>query len=100
MAQAALDSKAQIWLTDDNPRTESAEQIFSDVLSCPGSEHFSCEHDRSAAIQRACESDVELIVIAGKGHEHYQDIAGVKQPYSDEAVLLKLGFEKAGGHDA
>ncbi len=100
MAQAALDSKAQVWLTDDNPRTESAEQIFSDVLSCSGSEQFSCEHDRSAAIQRACESDVELIVIAGKGHENYQDIAGVKQPYSDEAVLLKLGFEKAGGHDA
>lgn len=100
MAQAALTSKATVWLTDDNPRTENNEQIFSDVLSCAGAEQFSCEHDRSRAIQLACESDVELIVIAGKGHENYQDIAGVKQPYSDEAVLLQLGFEKAGGHDA
>lgn len=100
MAQAALNSKAQVWLTDDNPRTENNEQIFSDIFSCPGAEQFSSEHDRSTAIKMACESDAELIVIAGKGHEKYQDIGGVKQPYSDEAVLLQLGFEKAGSDDA
>jgi len=100
MAEVAVNSGAQVWLTDDNPRSENSEQIFADVLACSGSEKFSQEHDRTRAITQACESEAELIVIAGKGHENYQEVAGIKHPYSDEAVLTALGFSKAGGSHA
>ena len=96
MADVAVRSGVDVWLTDDNPRFEDPQQIFADVLSAAGSDAFHTEHERSAAIASAVASDAELIVIAGKGHENYQDVGGVKHPYCDEQVLLDLGFAKAG----
>ena len=87
-------------LTDDNPRSENPQQIFADVLA--GGVSFKQQHDRTLAIQSAIASAGAdgLVLIAGKGHENYQDIMGVKHPYSDESVLLALGYRKAGGdHD-
>jgi UDP-N-acetylmuramoyl-L-alanyl-D-glutamate--2,6-diaminopimelate ligase len=94
---AALADK--VWLTDDNPRTESAEQIFNDVSDSPDASDFTYIHDRASAITAAIEATPEdgVLMIAGKGHENYQDIMGVKQKYSDEAVLLSLGYQRAGG---
>ncbi|WP_419811560.1 UDP-N-acetylmuramoyl-L-alanyl-D-glutamate--2,6-diaminopimelate ligase [Bacterioplanoides sp.] len=100
MADVAVSSEAEVWLTDDNPRTEDPQQIFADVLTAKNSEQFHQQHDRTLAITEAVNSTAELVVIAGKGHENYQEVAGIKHPYSDEAVLLKLGFEKAGGQYA
>jgi UDP-N-acetylmuramoyl-L-alanyl-D-glutamate--2,6-diaminopimelate ligase len=56
-------------------------------------------HDRAAAITAAIEATPEdgVLLITGKGHENYQDIMGVKHNYSDEAVLLSLGYQRAGG---
>ncbi|WP_430459953.1 UDP-N-acetylmuramoyl-L-alanyl-D-glutamate--2,6-diaminopimelate ligase [Thalassolituus sp. LLYu03] len=87
-------------LTDDNPRTEDPHQIFADVLA--GAPELAHEHNRTAAIRQAVTSAGAdgIVLIAGKGHENYQDIMGVKHPYSDESVLLSLGYQKAGGaHD-
>jgi len=100
MAAAALASGAQVWLTDDNPRSEDPQQIFNDVLQAPGSEVFHCCHNRREAIIQACDSDAGLIVVAGKGHENYQEIAAVKHDFSDAEVLMSLGFSKAGGQHA
>ena len=88
-----------VWLTDDNPRTESAEQIFNDVSDSPDASDFTYIHDRAAAITAAIEATPEdgVLLITGKGHENYQDIMGVKYNYSDEAVLLSLGYQRAGG---
>ena len=88
-----------VWLTDDNPRTESAEQIFNDVSDSPDASDFTYIHDRATAITAAIEATPEdgVLLIAGKGHENYQDIMGVKHKYSDEAVLLSLGYQRAGG---
>ena len=53
------------------------------------------EIDRSKAIEIALAEldEQDLLLIAGKGHEAYQDIDGIKHPYSDEAVLLSLGYQ-------
>ena len=61
---------------------------------------FHCCHNRREAIIQACDSDAGLIVVAGKGHENYQEIAAVKHDFSDAEVLMSLGFSKAGGQHA
>jgi UDP-N-acetylmuramyl-tripeptide synthetase len=88
MAAAAERGADKLVVTSDNPRTESAQTIIEQILaglSSPSIAHV--QPDRSAAIafavSRAKSHDV--IVIAGKGHEDYQDIAGVKYPFSDLA---------------
>ena len=74
-------------LTSDNPRTEDPQAILRDVLAGmqqPG--HV--EVDREAAIHWAVSQARagDVVLVAGKGHEEYQDIAGVKRPFSDFRV--------------
>ncbi len=100
MCAAAAELSDQVWLTDDNPRYEDPQQIFADALS--GGEDIHTEHDRSVAIRTALQATPAdgIVLIAGKGHEDYQDIMGVKHPYRDAAVLEQLGYRRAGGvHD-
>lgn len=87
MMSAALAGADHVWLTSDNPRTESIEQIFSDTLS--EAQHdaaFSFEVDRRRAISQAIlsASPDDIVLIAGKGHETYQDIQGVKYSFDDK----------------
>ena len=84
IAQARADVAV---VTSDNPRSEAPEAIIADILagmSAPG--HVDADRARAIdwAIAQAQAGDV--VLIAGKGHEEYQDIAGVKQPFSDFAV--------------
>jgi UDP-N-acetylmuramyl-tripeptide synthetase len=86
MAAAAERGADKLVVTSDNPRAESAQTIIDQILaglSSPSSAHV--QPDRSAAIAFAAEraKPHDVIVIAGKGHEDYQDIAGVKYPFSD-----------------
>lgn len=99
MAVIAQAHATQVWLTDDNPRGESSDQIFADVLAADGSENFYCIHDRRTAIEQAlAKTDNDgILVITGKGHEAYQEIAGVRHAYSDADVLMAQGYHKAGG---
>lgn len=95
MARAAATGADQVWLTDDNPRFEDPQQIFADVLQEPAAQPFIQQHDRRAAITAAI-AELEQgdgVIIAGKGHEPYQDICGEKRPYSDAEVLAELGFK-------
>ena len=79
-----------VWVTSDNPRTENADGILAqirvgvDELASDTLEIHQ-EVNRKAAIDRAIQnaSANDVILIAGKGHEAYQDIMGVKHPYSD-----------------
>ncbi|EAT10952.1 UDP-N-acetylmuramoyl-L-alanyl-D-glutamate--2,6-diaminopimelate ligase [Bermanella marisrubri] len=85
MAQAAINFADSVLLTSDNPRSESPEQILADMVQGLKKEVPS-ELDRKQAIQSAilnAKSD-DLIVIVGKGHEDYQEIHGVKYPFSDQ----------------
>ena len=92
MMAAAMQNADYVWLTSDNPRTESIEQIFSDVLAQTNKdESFSFEPDRRIAIHQAILSagPNDVILIAGKGHETYQDIQGVKHHFNDKEEALK-----------
>jgi UDP-N-acetylmuramoyl-L-alanyl-D-glutamate--2,6-diaminopimelate ligase len=79
-------------LTSDNPRTESIEQIFLDALAQTYDDVlFSVEPDRRVAIANAILSATpnDVVLIAGKGHESYQDIQGIKHHFDDKEEALK-----------
>ena len=78
----------RIIITDDNPRHENNEAIAREVLmGCPKDKTLLIQ-DRKQAIEHAiaqAEAD-DCIVIAGKGHEDYQEIKGVRYPFSDKLI--------------
>ncbi len=79
--------------TSDNPRTEDPERILDDVeAGMRGREHYR-ETDRRRAIARALAlaQPGDTILLAGKGHETYQVIGTVKQPFDEEQVVRELG---------
>ncbi|MCC6952892.1 MAG: UDP-N-acetylmuramoyl-L-alanyl-D-glutamate--2,6-diaminopimelate ligase [Deltaproteobacteria bacterium] len=80
-------------VTSDNPRSEDPMSIIHDVL--PGlapDTAFHVEPDRRAAIEYALRiaAEGDLILIAGKGHEPYQEVNGTRLPFSDREVCLEL----------
>jgi len=82
-----------IFLTNDNPRYESAEAIIEDIISgIKDHSHFTKELDRRNAIMAAIESasNNDVVLIAGKGHEDYQEIAGVRHPFSDRVIVQEI----------
>jgi UDP-N-acetylmuramoyl-L-alanyl-D-glutamate--2,6-diaminopimelate ligase len=85
-------------LTDDNPRTEDAQKIVSDIrsgLKQPAAVHI--EHDRAHAIgwamQHAGENDI--VLIAGKGHETVQIVGNRSVPFSDRERVRAIAREWA-----
>lgn len=77
-----------VVVTSDNPRTEEPNGIVAQIAEGAaqgGAAHVHIEVDRRVAIDAAvAQADVaDVVLIAGKGHEAYQDIMGVKHPYSD-----------------
>ncbi|WP_263142346.1 UDP-N-acetylmuramoyl-L-alanyl-D-glutamate--2,6-diaminopimelate ligase [Pseudomonas sp. RIT-PI-AD] len=86
MAAAAERLADAVVVTDDNPRGESPAQIFADIR--PGfsdASEVEFVHGRGDAIARviATATAEDVVLLAGKGHEDYQEIAGVRQPFSD-----------------
>ena len=75
-------------VTSDNPRTEAPNSIIRDIVAGVGSADHLVEVDRRKAISLAIEnaSGGDLVVIAGKGHEDYQDIGGRKIHFDDRQV--------------
>jgi UDP-N-acetylmuramoyl-L-alanyl-D-glutamate--2,6-diaminopimelate ligase len=74
-------------VTSDNPRGEDPLRIISEIES--GMEnHYEIEADRAKAIAAAIAGaeDADVVLVAGKGHENYQEIAGRRLPFSDAAV--------------
>jgi len=83
MGALAAANADRALVTSDNPRSEVPQTIIDDIVS--GMSHAEIEVDRAAAIRRAIlEADErDVILLAGKGHESYQEIAGVRYPFSD-----------------
>lgn len=93
MGQIAARYANHVIITSDNPRTEAPELILKDIeegLTGGNIDPSKYEliADRKAAIQKAVEmaSQGDVVLIAGKGHETYQDIDGVKYPFDDRKV--------------
>ncbi|MCC6283319.1 MAG: UDP-N-acetylmuramoyl-L-alanyl-D-glutamate--2,6-diaminopimelate ligase, partial [Saprospiraceae bacterium] len=94
MAQISARFSDQLILTSDNPRTEDPAAILRDMeagLDAEGLKKTLVIQDREQAIKTAVRLAglEDVIVVAGKGHEKYQDIKGVKYPFDDKEVLMK-----------
>lgn len=88
---AALADK--IIVTSDNPRSESPDAIITEVLQGMNGAVYQVQPDRAQAIKLAILSAQpgDIVLLAGKGHETYQEVAGVKQPFDDvEQARLAL----------
>ena len=86
MAAVAGKNADQVVVTSDNPRSEKPEDIISQIL--PGlarSQRVRVQPDRALAIAETvtAAAPADVILLAGKGHEDYQEIAGAKHPFSD-----------------
>lgn len=94
MTKIGYDMSDTIILTSDNPRTENPDYIIEEmkkgILSLPQGNIYVIS-DRSKAIQKACElaRKGDFILIAGKGHEKYQEVQGVKTHFDDMEELKK-----------
>jgi UDP-N-acetylmuramyl tripeptide synthase len=88
MAAVAQKNADQLVVTSDNPRGESATAIISQILlGLSHSDSVYVEADRALAITQALTlaQPADVVLLAGKGHESYQEIQGVKHPFSDRA---------------
>jgi UDP-N-acetylmuramoyl-L-alanyl-D-glutamate--2,6-diaminopimelate ligase len=96
MGQAAQLYADLLIVTSDNPRSEDPKDIISQIIK--GIEkgiNLIVESDRAKAIENALMHKSEnkhgdVIIIAGKGHENYQEIKGVKNPFSDFTIIENL----------
>jgi UDP-N-acetylmuramyl-tripeptide synthetase len=89
MGKVAARLADEIWLTSDNPRNEDPEQIIADIAEGLGDVRYRVEPDRAAAIAGAVRDALpgDVVLVAGKGHENTQEVAGVKLPFLDAAVV-------------
>ena len=94
MAAQALAGSNKVILTSDNPRFEEPEDILKDMqagVSASNAARVLKITDREEAIRTACmlAQPGDIVLVAGKGHEDYQDVKGVKRHFDDKEVLLK-----------
>ncbi len=92
MAKVAVEMSDLVWLTSDNPRSEDPEQIIEEMQAgIPMGKDTGVSRvvNRREAITQACQaaSPGDVILVAGKGHETYQEINGKRFPFDDKQVL-------------
>ncbi len=94
MAEVASKLSDKVILTSDNPRTEDPAEIIREMeagISISNKRKTLSIQERKEAIRTACHlaQPGDIILLAGKGHEKYQEIQGVKYPFDDKEVLLE-----------
>jgi UDP-N-acetylmuramoyl-L-alanyl-D-glutamate--2,6-diaminopimelate ligase len=92
MAAVACEFSDKIILTSDNPRSEAPEAIIADMEAGVEGQHYKKTLsivNRKEAIRTACTiaEPGDIILIAGKGHEKYQEVMGERSPFDDYAIL-------------
>ena len=95
MAQEAVKQSDRVIITSDNPRFEEPQDIINDMLAGLDSKQMKkviSIVDRREAIRTACmmAEKGDVILIAGKGHEDYQEIQGVKHHFDDKEVVREI----------
>lgn len=95
MAKEALAGSDQVILTSDNPRTEEPKAILDDMMAgveVSDKRRVLVVEDRYQAIKTACmlAQPGDVVLVAGKGHENYQEINGVKHHFDDKEVLAEV----------
>ena len=99
MAAAAVMRSDRLIITSDNPRFEEPEEIIKQMREGVGGEYYNkvlCISDRREAIRTAVAlaKKGDIILVAGKGHENYQEIKGVRHHFDDVEELSKALNEK------
>ena len=92
MAQEAVKQSDKVIITSDNPRFEDPQTIINDMLEGLNATQMKkvlSIVDRKEAIKTACAlaQKGDVILVAGKGHENYQEVNGVKHHFDDKEVL-------------
>jgi len=90
MGRIAEEGADHVIITSDNPRSESPAAIINDILSgMTDKNNATIEEDRAKAIRIALSTSKpgDTILVAGKGHEDYQEIKGVRYPFDDRQVI-------------
>ena len=95
MAQEAVRQSDRVIITSDNPRFEEPQAIIDDMLAGLDSKQMKkvlSIVDRREAIRTACmlAKKGDVVLVAGKGHEDYQEIQGVKHHFDDKEVLRDI----------
>jgi UDP-N-acetylmuramoyl-L-alanyl-D-glutamate--2,6-diaminopimelate ligase len=95
MAQEAVKQSDRVIITSDNPRSEDPEDIINDMLEGLDAKQMRkvvSIVDRREAIRTACmmAQKGDVVLIAGKGHEDYQEIQGVKHNFDDREVVREI----------
>lgn len=95
MAQEAVRQSDKVIITSDNPRFEDPQDIINDMLAGLNAQQMKkviSIADRREAIRTACmmATKGDVILVAGKGHENYQEIKGVKHHFDDKEVLQEI----------
>ena len=95
MAQEAVKQSNIVIITSDNPRFEEPQAIIDDMLAGLNPQQMrkvTTNVDRRSALQTACmmAEKGDVILVAGKGHEDYQEIKGVKHHFDDKEELRKI----------
>ena len=95
MAAEAARRSNRVILTSDNPRNEEPQDIINDMLAGLSDEqkkNVISIVDRKEAIRTACAlaQKGDVILVAGKGHEDYQDVKGVKHHFDDKEIIREI----------
>ncbi len=95
MAQEAVKRSDKVIITSDNPRFEEPQDIINDMLAGLNDQQMKkvvSIVDRREAIKMACmlAQKGDVILVAGKGHEDYQDVKGVKHHFDDKEILREI----------
>ncbi|MGV2619950.1 UNVERIFIED_CONTAM: UDP-N-acetylmuramoyl-L-alanyl-D-glutamate--2,6-diaminopimelate ligase [Halobacillus marinus] len=91
MARLSVDNADLVFFTNDNPRTEEPAQIFHDMtIGLKG--NYTIIEDRREAIKQALKQakQGDIVLIAGKGHETYQEMDGVRHPFDDGETAKQI----------
>ncbi len=92
MGRIAVKLADQTFVTSDNPRTEQPKEIIEDILDGAKGYHVTAITDRREAIRAALDSagEGDTVLIAGKGHETYQEVDGVRHHFDDREEVLTV----------
>jgi UDP-N-acetylmuramoyl-L-alanyl-D-glutamate--2,6-diaminopimelate ligase len=95
MARICSEKSDRLILTSDNPRSEDPEEILEQMksgISAENKRKVIIITDRKEAIKTACHlaNTGDIILVAGKGHEKYQEIKGIRYPFDDLQVLGEI----------
>lgn len=95
MGNVACELSDRVIFTSDNPRSEDPQEILKDIehgLNSAAKRKSVSIADRREAIKMAINlaKPEDILLIAGKGHEQYQEVKGVKNPFDDKAVLKEM----------